>query len=76
MTRRRLGLGDCARLVAGGFIDGARNFPRGHVRAAFWRECAGSAVVLPSEVEERAVQYVPAEALGDRVRLRRILRAR
>jgi hypothetical protein len=31
-----LGLGDGARLVAGGFMNGACDLARGHVRAAFW----------------------------------------
>ena len=49
-----VGLGLCSRagLVASGFVNGARDLARRNVRAAFWLERAGLAVVLAREAGE------------------------
>src|SRR5271169_5926227 len=61
-----LGLCDCAGLVASGFMNGARDLARGHVRAAFWLERAGVAVVLAREVDHRAFFRHPGPRFRER----------
>jgi hypothetical protein len=47
-------------------MNGARDLARRHVRAAFWLERAGVAVLLSREVDERAVLRHSVARLGER----------
>jgi len=60
-----LGLCDCTGLVTSGFMNGARDFARRNVRAAFWLKRAGLAVLLASEVDHRVFLRQAVAWLGE-----------